>query len=49
MTKGQQQIRCSSGVSIAGRIDSRPQVYTTFYTCPVPSVFVISRPLFMDF
>lgn len=26
MRKGQQQIRCSSGVSIAGRTDSRPQI-----------------------
>lgn len=26
MRKGQQQIRCSSDVSIAGRIDSRPQI-----------------------
>lgn len=26
MTKGQQQIRCSSGVSIAGRIDSLLQI-----------------------
>lgn len=37
MKKGQQQIRCSSGASIAGRIDSLLQVIRLFFFLPVMS------------
>ncbi len=40
MRKGQQQIRCSSDVSIAGRIGSRPQVISVFIpvlSSPIPN------------
>lgn len=39
MRKGQQQIRCSSGVSIADRTDSRLQVISVFIpvlSSPIP-------------
>lgn len=42
MTKGQQQIQCSSDVSIAGRINNRPQVKRVFV--PILSSS-ISNPL----
>lgn len=38
MRKGQQQIRCSSGVSIAGRTDSRPQVKSVFIPVLSPPI-----------
>lgn len=46
MRKGQQQIRCSSGVSIAGRIDSRPQVISVFIpvlSSPIPNPFLSNQ------
>lgn len=44
MRKGQQQIRCSSDVSIAGRTDNRLQVKSVFipvlsFPIPLPSLF----------
>lgn len=44
MRKGQQQIRCSSGVSIAGRTDSHLQVISVFI--PVLSSHILN-PLFL--
>lgn len=48
MRKGQQQIRCSSGVSIAGRIDSRLQVIRLFIpvlSSPIPNPLSLTKSL----
>lgn len=51
MRKGQQQIRCSSGVSIAGRTDSRPQVISLFIpvlSSPIPNPLSLTKSLSMS-
>lgn len=48
MRKGQQQIRCSSGVSIAGRIDRRLQVIRLFIpvlSSPIPNPLSLTKSL----
>lgn len=51
MRKGQQQIRCSSDVSIAGRTDSRPQVISLFIpvlSSPIPNPLSLTKSLSMS-
>lgn len=51
MRKGQQQIRCSSDVSIAGRTDSRLQVKSVFIpvlSSPLPNPLSLTKSLSMS-